>query len=567
MALIDKASLLMVPSTYEAGKLYNVLPSGNRAPDSTGSHSGYDQTRADFSFDRGTNAAATRVNADGLIEKYRENLLTYSNDFSNGVWAKSNLSVASSNGAWEVTDNTTSGSHYLYWGGTTPSSSVLTLSVEAKAGSVNYLVMRLGGFTYAYFNVANGTLGTIHSSFIDAKIEETSDGFYRCSATILTPSSGNASVFYPSDNSSNVSYTGTGAVAITIKNAQLESGLVSTDYLDSTSVTGKAGVLIDLPRIDYSSGAGALLLEPSRQQLYQYSEYSGAWNKTNWTTTDNYAISPEGVKNAFRAVSSNTSGILYVSGTGVTGQKNTLSVWAKSNTGSDQKFRFFTDGNTNTSSDFTATTEWQRFEHTYDCAFVTAGIKGASSELSDILFYGFQHEAGSYSTSYIPNHGESGGVTRAADLCTGGGSAESINSTEGVLYAEISALADDLTYRIFSINDGTTNERVYIQYTNANDTISVVVKNANTTQANISHSLTDETQNTKVAFRYKANDFAFYVNGSQVGTDTSGSTPVGLNNFSFDQGNGANFFYGNVKQVAVFNEALTNEELATLTTL
>ena len=206
MALIDKASLLMVPSTYEAGKLYNVLPSGNRAPDSTGSHSGYDQTRADFSFDRGTNAAATRVNADGLIEKYRENLLTYSNDFSNGVWAKSNLSVASSNGAWEVTDNTTSGSHYLYWGGTTPSSSVLTLSVEAKAGSVNYLVMRLGGFTYAYFNVANGTLGTIHSSFIDAKIEETSDGFYRCSATILTPSSGNASVFYPSDNSSNVSY-------------------------------------------------------------------------------------------------------------------------------------------------------------------------------------------------------------------------------------------------------------------------------------------------------------------------------------------------------------------------
>jgi len=67
MALIDKASLLMVPSTYEAGKLYNVLPSGNRAPDSTGENSGYDQTRADFDFDRGSNAAATRVNADGLL--------------------------------------------------------------------------------------------------------------------------------------------------------------------------------------------------------------------------------------------------------------------------------------------------------------------------------------------------------------------------------------------------------------------------------------------------------------------------------------------------------------------
>ena len=69
MALIDKASLLMVPSTYEAGKLYNVLPSGNRAPDSTDQNSGYDQTRADFDFDRGTDHAATRIGSDGGNEE------------------------------------------------------------------------------------------------------------------------------------------------------------------------------------------------------------------------------------------------------------------------------------------------------------------------------------------------------------------------------------------------------------------------------------------------------------------------------------------------------------------
>ena len=81
MALIDKASLLMVPSTYEAGTLYNVLPSGNRAPDSTDQNSGYDQTRADFTFDRGTDHGATRIGSDGLIKKYRENLLVQSNQF------------------------------------------------------------------------------------------------------------------------------------------------------------------------------------------------------------------------------------------------------------------------------------------------------------------------------------------------------------------------------------------------------------------------------------------------------------------------------------------------------
>ena len=42
MALIDKASLLFVPSVVAEGKEFNVLPSGNRAPDSTDQNSGYD---------------------------------------------------------------------------------------------------------------------------------------------------------------------------------------------------------------------------------------------------------------------------------------------------------------------------------------------------------------------------------------------------------------------------------------------------------------------------------------------------------------------------------------------
>ena len=65
---------------------YTTYYRGNKAPDETGSHNGYDQTRADFTFDRGSNLAATRVNADGLIEKGRENLLLQSNNFSDSDW-------------------------------------------------------------------------------------------------------------------------------------------------------------------------------------------------------------------------------------------------------------------------------------------------------------------------------------------------------------------------------------------------------------------------------------------------------------------------------------------------
>ena len=164
MALIDKASLLMVPSTYEAGKLYNVLPSGNRAPDSTDQNSGYDQTRADFDFDRGSNAAATRVNAAGLIEKYRENVLTESNNFSDSDWVKADTSVTSGQAdkdggtsAWLLSITAAGGFQTLRQ--TKSVSGVNTISIYAKAGALDW--MRISnGVSTTYFDIANGAIGT-----------------------------------------------------------------------------------------------------------------------------------------------------------------------------------------------------------------------------------------------------------------------------------------------------------------------------------------------------------------------------------------------------------------------
>ena len=47
----------------------------------------------EFSFTRGSDIAATRINSSGLIEKYRENLLLYSNGFNN--WTNSNTTETS----------------------------------------------------------------------------------------------------------------------------------------------------------------------------------------------------------------------------------------------------------------------------------------------------------------------------------------------------------------------------------------------------------------------------------------------------------------------------------------
>ena len=79
---------------------------------------------------------------------------------------------------------------------------------------------------------------------------------------------------------------------------------------------------------------------------------------------------------------------------------------------------------------------------------------------------------------------------------------------------------------------------------------------------------TDATDFHKVAIKYEDNNSKLFVNGVQVGlTNTPATVPSGLNNLDFDTGTGGSPFKGNVKCVAVFQEALTDAELEALTTI
>ena len=73
----------------------------------------------------------------------------------------------------------------------------------------------------------------------------------------------------------------------------------------------------------------------------------------------------------------------------------------------------------------------------------------------------------------------------------------------------------------------------------------------------------------KIALKYKENDFALWVNGTEVATDTSGSTFTAntLNRLGFDNGGSGELLFSKVRQVQVFKTALSDSELATLTTI
>jgi len=179
---------------------------------------------------------------------------------------------------------------------------------------------------------------------------------------------------------------------------------------------------------------------------------------------------------------------------------------------------------------------------------------------SGLYIWGAQLEQQSYATSYIPTNGEANGVTRNQDVCTNGGSLASINSTEGVLYAEIAALADDGTTRIISLSDGTTANRVNLFFDTTNTLRAFItgVPSIATTAV-----ITD---NNKVALKFKSGDISVWLNGTEVATSTSAISLSGLSNLSFNQV-GSSLFFGKTKCLAVWKEALSDAELTELTTI
>jgi hypothetical protein len=579
MALIDKASLLMVPSTYEAGKLYNVLPSGNRAPDSTDQNSGYDQTRADFDFDRGSNAAASRINSSGLIEKYRENLFTNSNMFTgislDGITrTTAQADPFGGNNAVLFTESTNTGTHRWYNTSAITSSAVYTISVFAKANGVTDLQIAGAAGIIGRFDLSTGEAFTSGIG-IDANIKAIgTDGWYRCSATY---NGGGWIGLYLAQGTA-ISYTGDGTSGVYAYGYQVEKGLVATDYLDSTSVTGKAGVLVDLPRINFDANGenGSLLLEPSRQQLVQYSEYFGGWSKATGGTGSNPVLdfgytSPEGIDNAYKVTfnkgAGTTTSDLSVLQTSFTSASNTASFYVKADAATRLMVR-----NSGTWAIYDITTEWTRIEKTDTGGSLQIGLREGYG-LSDVpnscsvYLYGAQVEASaSYPSSYIPNHGESGGVTRAADSCSVTGASDVIGQTEGTMFVEFMT-PETNSYFIHAVSDGTNNNKVQIEYNTTTDTLIGIVRVSGVTEVSIP--ATGMTPNTryKAAIAYKANDFVFYVNGTQKGTDTSGSVPSSMSAIHLGSQVGTFFESGEVYNATLFNERLSNAELATLTTL
>jgi len=596
--LFDSASLVMIPSGYKDDKLYSIKPTNGDG---------------DFTFSRDGSGAspATRVNASGLIEKGRENLLLQSNTFTNADWVKSNSSITANSianpldGAVNASTLTLdSGTLIKYLQQDIVQSGVYTYSVYLKYGTHQFVQFLVGSDAnkYVNFDLVNGTLLSFNAT-IDAKIEAVGNDWYRCSFTYST-TTGNAIYAWAVDSlsssrASNTSSTGNFYVYA----AQLESGLVATDYIETTTAPVSAGLLGDMPRLDYSGGATcpSLLLEPSRVNSITSSEYfdGGLINTTitaSYNTSD--TLSPEGVNNAakltttgsfprysaYPSTSDNTD--IVISSFAKAGDASVYSLFASDKNLDAAQVYFDLSAGTATLAGTSVLTPvgydiepmgngWYRCWLSINTGTGASSVQirpishaqgqsGGWSGSNYIYAYGAQYETGSYPTSYIPTYGSAS--TRAADSCSGAGDANTFNDSEGVLFAEISALANDSTNRIISVSDGSGSNRLLVKYDNSSNLIEASLTAGGADQAVLTYTYTI-VNNAKIAFKYKANNFALWVNGAEVDTDSSGTIPSGLDTLNFDNGSGGSAFYGNAKQILYFQTALTDTELASLTTL
>jgi hypothetical protein len=184
-----------------------------------------------------------------------------------------------------------------------------------------------------------------------------------------------------------------------------------------------------------------------------------------------------------------------------------------------------------------------------------------------IAFAAPQVELGAVPTTFIPTTTAS--ATRNADVITLSGAVSGcIGQSEGTIYAELNVSNFTLFARAFAISDGTTSNRILVQKT-SNNRLQLIVRTAGASIADIATGNNQATGNYKVAVAYANNDFVFYVNGSLIGSVTSGAVPACNQVFLGKIETSANSDQWNdrIRSAALYTTRLTNAELAALTTL
>ena len=327
----------------------------------------------------------------------------------------------------------------------------------------------------------------------------------------------------------------------------------------------------DIPRIDYTdSTEGSLLLEPQSTNLLTYSEdfSQSIWVKNSTGTGTNPTLdfgytSPDGSLNAtkiiFNVGAGSSAADLSLFKTTISAINGVATIYLKGDTGGEDIS--FLAGNTR--ENIILTNSWKRYTlSNTSLSQLVLRLRGDQNTNNSCTIYvwGAQLEVGSFPTSYIKSNSGSA-VTRLADVCNNGGNDQVINSTEGVLYAEMKN--DIVQQQTISLTKG-SSDSVQLGLINGNIRLAIV-SNGNAVLSTLSPAFIYKNNlYNKYAIVWNNTNAKIFINGDLKSTITTPS-PLGLDKLNFNNPVSSENMSGNVKDVRVYNTALSDSELQALT--
>lgn len=284
-AFVDDFTYLLTANAYKANEIYAMKPengNGDLAFSRTSVASRYNQnTNVD-----GVLTGISRINKrphfqcpNLFLEKDAStNHLLYSEDISNAVWSKRQMTVTSdditspgegedSDGIYETIDNN---AHYIYQSITKAASSLdYTASFFVKPNGRDWLIIQLANGANGvrqYYNISDNVAGTIEEygsgfSYVKTKTEELNDGWLRISLTVNsdTTSSLFSTLQITTDDGYNGYYGGDIAKGFYLWGCQLEQNLEVSSYITtiSSSVTRASEAITTKTGISSYIGQGS----------------------------------------------------------------------------------------------------------------------------------------------------------------------------------------------------------------------------------------------------------------------------------------------------------------------
>ena len=245
------------------------------------------------------------------------NLLTYSSDFSNAVWTKSNAAITTA--ADVAPDGTLTANLFVPSSGTFSNSSSRllrglgggsigvtdTVSIYVKYAGRQWIYLSAPEASSSgddcWFDILNGVVGTVRSLVLTPTITAVGNGWYKVSVSSLNTSTSRYLYLSSVDANTSAAVTGNGYSGIYIWGAQLEAGSTATPYARTLSTTASSAGAQSTNIVKFNGlGLSSLNYMLNAVNLHPGSNIftSTYWTLGSITRTSSTEIAPDGTATA-----------------------------------------------------------------------------------------------------------------------------------------------------------------------------------------------------------------------------------------------------------------------------